>query len=46
MRLGRKQASGYVADTATDSTEPEQITIESEERAVPPAVPEPAAPVG
>jgi hypothetical protein len=45
MRLGREQASGYVADTATDSLA-QEITIDAEERTAPSVVPEPSIPVG
>jgi hypothetical protein len=51
MRLGRKQASGYVEDTVADPmavADPiavEEMTIQAEERTSTPA-PEPAISVG
>jgi hypothetical protein len=43
MRLGKEQASGYVADTVTDSITADEITIDSAERTRPTPAPEPIA---
>ena len=43
MRLGKQQASGYVADTVTDSIAAEEITIDSAERSRRTPAPEPVA---
>lgn len=43
MRLGKEKASGYVADTVTDSITADEITILPAERSQPAPVPEPVA---
>jgi hypothetical protein len=42
MRLGKEQASGYVADTVTDSIAADEGTFDSAERSRPTPAPEPA----